>query len=63
MKIAAHGLRPVAIALVAGLGLAGCVGETLNRGFVPSDTALQQLNVGAPREQVCHARLPGWFEG
>ena len=28
------------------------MGETLNRGFVPSETALQQLNVGAPREQV-----------
>ena len=52
MKIAVHRLRPLAFALVAGLGAAGCVGETLNRGFVPSETALQQLNVGAPREQV-----------
>ena len=52
MKRAAHRLRPVAFAFVAGFGVAGCVGETLNRGFVPSETALQQLNVGAPREQV-----------
>ena len=40
------------LALVAGLGLAGCIGETLQRGYVPSETALQQVQVGAPREQV-----------
>ncbi len=45
-------LGVAALALVAGLGLAGCVGETLQRGYVPSDTALQQVQVGAPREQV-----------
>ena len=41
-----------ALALVAGLGLAGCIGETLQRGYVPSESALQQVQVGAPREQV-----------
>ena len=42
-----------AVALVlAGLGLSGCMGETLQRGFVPTDNAIQQVVVGAPREQV-----------
>jgi outer membrane protein assembly factor BamE (lipoprotein component of BamABCDE complex) len=41
-----------AIALLAGAGLGGCVGETFTRGYVPSETALQQVQVGAPREQV-----------
>jgi outer membrane protein assembly factor BamE (lipoprotein component of BamABCDE complex) len=45
-------LAAVAISLVAGLGLAGCVGESFQRGYVPSDIALQQVSVGAPREQV-----------
>jgi outer membrane protein assembly factor BamE (lipoprotein component of BamABCDE complex) len=45
-------LGVAALALVAGLGLAGCMGETLQRGYVPSDSALQQVQVGAPREQV-----------
>lgn len=40
------------IALLTCLGLSGCIGETLNRGYVPPDTALQQVQVGAPREQV-----------
>ena len=40
------------LALVAGLSLAGCVGETLQRGYVPPENALQQVQVGAPREQV-----------
>lgn len=40
------------LALAAGLGLAGCMGETLQRGFIPSESALQQVQVGAPREQV-----------
>lgn len=46
-----HLLAAAALGL-AGLGLTGCIGETLNRGYVPSDTALQQVQVGAPREQV-----------
>lgn len=41
-----------AIALVAGLALSGCVGETLHRGYIPPDSAFQQVQVGAPREQV-----------
>lgn len=41
-----------AVALLAAFGLAGCIGETLNRGYVPSESALQQVQVGAPREQV-----------
>ena len=41
-----------AVAIVAALGLTACGGETLTRGFVPSETALQQVPVGAPREQV-----------
>ena len=28
------------------------MGETLNRGYVPSESGLQQVQVGAPREQV-----------
>jgi outer membrane protein assembly factor BamE (lipoprotein component of BamABCDE complex) len=40
------------LALLAALGLSGCVGETLNRGYVPSENALQQVAQGAPREQV-----------
>jgi outer membrane protein assembly factor BamE (lipoprotein component of BamABCDE complex) len=47
-----HFSGAAALALVAGLGLAGCVGETLSRGYVPSANALQQVSVGAPREQV-----------
>lgn len=40
------------LTMIAGLGLAGCMGETLQRGYIPSETALQQVQVGAPREQV-----------
>jgi outer membrane protein assembly factor BamE (lipoprotein component of BamABCDE complex) len=40
------------LAMVASVGLAGCMGETLQRGYIPSETALQQVQVGAPREQV-----------
>ena len=47
-----HSLGLAALALAAGLGLAGCMGETLQRGYVPSESALQQVQVGAPREQV-----------
>ena len=43
---------PAALALLAPLLLAGCIGETLNRGYVPSENARQQVQVGAPREQV-----------
>jgi outer membrane protein assembly factor BamE (lipoprotein component of BamABCDE complex) len=44
--------RGTALAIVAGLGLSACIGETLQRGYVPSENALQQVQVGAPREQV-----------
>jgi outer membrane protein assembly factor BamE (lipoprotein component of BamABCDE complex) len=47
-----HPLGVAALALAAALGLAGCMGETLQRGYVPSESALQQVQVGAPREQV-----------
>lgn len=42
----------VAVPLLAGLVLTGCVGETLTRGYVPSESSLEQVQVGAPREQV-----------
>lgn len=45
-------LAVTAIALIAGLALSGCVGETLHRGYIPSESGLQQVQVGAPREQV-----------
>lgn len=38
--------------LVALLGLSGCMGETLQRGYIPSESALQQVQVGSAREQV-----------
>jgi outer membrane protein assembly factor BamE (lipoprotein component of BamABCDE complex) len=41
-----------AVPLLAGLMLTGCVGETLTRGYVPSESSLEQVQVGAPREQV-----------
>ena len=52
MTIRSHPLGAAAMALLTGLGLAGCMGETLKRGYVPSEMALQQVAVGAPREQV-----------
>lgn len=47
-----HRLAVPALALIAGLGLAGCSGETLHRGYIAPEAALQQVQVGAPREQV-----------
>src|SRR5688500_18008661 len=47
-----HPARAATIAALVGFGLSGCIGETLTRGYVPSDTALQQVTEGAPREQV-----------
>ena len=52
MTIEAHPLRGAGLALLAGIFLAGCIGQTQLRGYVPSDSALQQVTVGAPREQV-----------
>lgn len=52
MKMAFRHGAGIALALAAGLGLSGCIGETLKRGYVPSESTLQQVTVGAPREQV-----------
>jgi outer membrane protein assembly factor BamE (lipoprotein component of BamABCDE complex) len=41
-----------AAAILLAATLAACVGETLQRGYVPTENALQQVVVGAPREQV-----------
>jgi outer membrane protein assembly factor BamE (lipoprotein component of BamABCDE complex) len=40
------------VALLLTLAVASCIGETLQRGYIPSEEALQQVQVGAPREQV-----------
>jgi outer membrane protein assembly factor BamE (lipoprotein component of BamABCDE complex) len=48
-------LAAATIALLAALGLSGCIGETLQRGYVPSENSLQQVQVGAYREQVLAA--------
>jgi outer membrane protein assembly factor BamE (lipoprotein component of BamABCDE complex) len=44
----------LALALACGLALAGCGGftETLQRGYVAQDGALEQIPVGASQEQV-----------
>lgn len=47
-----HARGAAVFALAAALALGGCVGETLNRGYVPAQNALEQVQVGAPREQV-----------
>src|SRR5215207_484587 len=49
-----EGRRAAACALIGGLLVGGCssIGEKQQRGYVPSETALQQVPVGAPREQV-----------
>ena len=41
-----------AAALLAATLLSGCIGETFHRGYIVSETALEQVPVGAPREQV-----------
>ena len=47
-------LRRPRLVLVLGLAVAlsGCIGQTLSRGYVVSDLALEQVPVGASREQV-----------
>ena len=45
-------LKFLAAGLLAGTVLTGCMGETLQRGYVPSATGLQQVQAGASREQV-----------
>jgi outer membrane protein assembly factor BamE (lipoprotein component of BamABCDE complex) len=48
----ARKFQGAAVALFAAVALSGCIGETLTRGYVPSESSLQQVQVGAPREQV-----------
>jgi outer membrane protein assembly factor BamE (lipoprotein component of BamABCDE complex) len=54
----AAGRRPArirshaALAVVVCLALGGCIGETINRGYVLTPETLEQLTVGASREQV-----------
>ncbi len=53
-SIAVHGsLRRVAggMVLALGLGLAGC-SEVYDHGYVASDSAIEQIQVGTSREQV-----------
>jgi outer membrane protein assembly factor BamE (lipoprotein component of BamABCDE complex) len=41
-----------AIALLAATLLGGCIGETYHRGYIVSETALEQVSEGASRDQV-----------
>jgi outer membrane protein assembly factor BamE (lipoprotein component of BamABCDE complex) len=54
MKYRGHPVGATALVLLAGVSVAGCtgVGVQQQRGYVPSPIALQQVTVGAPREQV-----------
>lgn len=52
MDIEQYPVGATVLILVAGLSLAGCIGEKFQRGYVPSETALQQVTVGAPKDQV-----------
>jgi len=49
-----HGVRAGAaiITLATALTLAGCFGETFQRGYVLPDGALEQIPLGASQEQV-----------
>src|SRR3984885_3229893 len=47
-RLAAHALLLAALALA----LAGCLGETFQRGYVLPDGALEQIRLGASQEQV-----------
>src|SRR6476620_10894480 len=47
-RLAAHALLLAALALP----LAGCLGETFQRGYVLPDGALEQIRLGASQEQV-----------
>jgi outer membrane protein assembly factor BamE (lipoprotein component of BamABCDE complex) len=44
--------RPIALALVLGVLLAGCFSETFQRGYVLPEGALEQIPIGASQEQV-----------
>jgi outer membrane protein assembly factor BamE (lipoprotein component of BamABCDE complex) len=41
-----------AVVVALALGLAGCTGETFQRGYVLPDGALEQIPLGASQEQV-----------
>src|SRR6476619_8387476 len=47
-RLSAHALLLAALALP----LAGCLGETFQRGYVLPDGALEQIRLGASQEQV-----------
>ena len=47
-----HSGAAVGAALLAALTVGGCIGETLHRGYVPSQYALEQVTVGSSRDQV-----------
>lgn len=52
-NVARRQSRPVtACALVLALALAGCTGETFQRGYVLPEGALEQIPLGASQEQV-----------
>ena len=40
------------VAVAAALGVSGCIGQTHHRGYLVSETALEQVPVGSSREQV-----------
>ena len=42
----------IALALLASTSLGGCTGQTAQRGYVVSELALEQVPVGASRDQV-----------
>src|SRR5579863_1143399 len=49
---AARAAASCAVVLALSLGLAGCFGETFQRGYVLPDGALEQIPLGASQEQV-----------
>ena len=46
------GLAATACAVILALALAGCTGETFQRGYVMPEGALEQIPLGASQEQV-----------
>jgi len=46
------GARILAVALALGLPLAGCFGETYQKGYLIPEGALEQIPIGASQEQV-----------
>jgi len=46
------GARILAVALTLGLPLAGCFGETYQKGYLIPEGALEQIPIGASQEQV-----------